>query len=211
MTVDAEEYLSAHIDAEPAHLRALRRRTHVERLYPRMCTDHHQGRLLAMLTTMIRPRRIIELGTFTGYSALCMAQAMPPQCLIDTIEIDTDYTDELEHTLASSPQGDRITLHTGDAEELLPALLAQNTYDMAFIDANKRRYCEYYKLLRDAMPSGAYILADNTLWGDKVLDSDAHDPQTDGIRAFNDLVAADEGVSKIIIPVRDGLTVIRKL
>lgn len=211
MIIDAEEYLSAHIDVEPEYLRSLRRRTHVERLYPRMCTDHHQGRMLAMLTTMIAPRRIIELGTFTGYSALCMAQAMPEGAHIDTIEIDTDYTETLAETLANGPRGGDITLHTGDAEALLPGLLAAHSYDMAFIDANKRRYCEYYRLLVEAMPSGAYILADNTLWGDKVFDTNAHDPQTDGIRSFNDLVAADPRVSKLIIPVRDGLTVIRKL
>lgn len=207
MTID--DYIDLHIDAEPAFLRSLYRRTHIERLYPRMCTDHTQGRLLAMLTGMIRPGRIIELGTFTGYSALCMAEAMPEGCHIDTVEIDDEYADDIRQTFDEAGYGDRISLHIGDALEVLPKLLVTNSYDMAFVDANKRHYTEYYRLLRDAMPVGAYILADNTLWGDKVTDESAHDPQTEGVKQFNDTVVSDAGVSKIIIPVRDGLTVIK--
>ena len=209
--MELDDYISLHIDAEPAALAQLYRHTHLTRLYPRMCTDHAQGRLLAMLTRMIRPERIVELGTFTGYSTLCMAETMPPGCRIDTIELDSDYADELAATLAASPRGEDITLHIGDAEEVLPSLLAAGAvFDMAFIDANKRRYCEYYRLLVDAMPSGAYILADNTLWSDKVLAAGAADAQTEGIRRFNDLVAADASVEKVILPVRDGMTIIRK-
>lgn len=205
------DYIELHIDAEPAYLRSLYRRTHLERLYPRMCTDHIQGRTLAMLTRMIRPRRILELGTFTGYSALCMAEAMPDGCHIDTVEIDAEYADDIRSTFAEAGYADRITLHIGDALEKLPHLLAENEYDMAFVDANKRHYPEYYRLLREAFKSGSYILADNTLWGDKVLDDEAHDAQTEGVRKFNDAVAADKGVNKIIIPVRDGLTLINVL
>lgn len=208
--MNIDDYIARHIDAEPAHLRSLYRRTHLERLYPRMCSDHAQGRLLAMLTAMIRPRRIIELGTFTGYSALCMAGAMPRGCQIDTIEVDPEYADDIRATFAEAGHADDITLHIGDALEVVPRLLAANTYDMAFVDANKRHYCEYFALLSRAMPGGSYILADNTLWGDKVLDDTAHDAQTEGIRKFNDMVAADSSVSKIILPVRDGLTIIRK-
>ncbi len=204
--MNIDDYIETHIDAEPAVLSTLYRRTHIERLYPRMCTDHVQGRMLAMLTRMIRPQRILELGTFSGYSALCFAEAMPEGCVVDTVEVDDEYADELRELFA----GHAINLHIGDAEALLPILLAENTYDMAFIDANKRRYMEYYNLLLPAMPSGAFILADNTLWGGKVLDESAHDAQTDGIRAFNDAVAADPRVEKTIIPVRDGLTVLRK-
>ena len=204
MTID--DYIETHIDAEPPMLRELYRRTHLERLYPRMCTDHVQGRMLAMLTRLIRPSRILELGTFTGYSALCFAEAMPEGCVVDTVEVDDEYADDLRELF----EGHAINLHIGDAEELLPRLLAENTYDMVFIDANKRRYLQYYELLLPAMPSDSYILADNTLWGGKVLDDDAHDAQTEGIRAFNDAVAADNRVEKTIIPVRDGLTLIRK-
>lgn len=209
--MNIDEYIERHIDAEPAYLHALYRRTHLERLYPRMCTDHTQGRILAMLTAMIRPRRIVELGTFTGYSTLCMAETMPAGCHIDTIELDAEYAEDIRETFAGAGHEADITLHTGDALEVLPRLLAENTYDMAFIDANKRHYVEYFDLLAAAMPSGSYILADNTLWSDKVADETSHDAQTDGIRRFNDAIAANSSVSKIILPISDGLTIIRKI
>lgn len=209
--ISEDDYIDAHIDAEPPALRALRRRTHLERLYPRMCTDHAQGRLLVMLTQLIKPRRILELGTFTGYSTLCLAEGMPEGCRIDTVEIDDVYADDLRRTLADSPRGADITLHIADAEALLPDLLARNAYDLVFIDANKRRYPEYLALISPALAPGSYILADNTLWADKVCDPEATDPQTLGIRRFNDLVAADPSLSVVILPVRDGLTLIRVL
>ena len=205
-----DDYISAHIDPEPAALRALYRHTHLHRLYPRMCTDHIQGRLLVMLTRMVAPRHILELGTFTGYSTLCFAEGMPEGSTIDTVEVDGDYADDLRELFADTAPGKEISLHIGDAEEIVPELLARRSYDLVFIDANKRRYPEYYRLIAPALREGAYILADNTLWTDKVLDPDAHDPQTEGIRHFNDLVAADPSVEKVIVPVRDGLTIIRK-
>ena len=124
---------------------------------------------------------------------------------VDTVEVDAEHADELRELFAGRP----VTLHVGDAEELLPSLLEANDYNLVFVDANKRRYVQYYQLLRRYLKPGAVILADNTLWADKVLNPDAHDPQTEGIRMFNDLVTADPGVEKVIIPVRDGLTVIR--
>ncbi len=200
-----DDYIEAHIDAEPAELHRLYRKTHLHRLYPRMCTDHIQGRLLVMLTRLIKPDRVLELGTFTGYSALCFAEGMDNRGHVDTVEVDAEHADELRELFAGRP----VTLHIGDAEELLPSLLEANDYNLVFVDANKRRYVQYYQLLRRYLKPGAVILADNTLWADKVLNPDAHDPQTEGIRLFNDLVAADPGVEKVIIPVRDGLTVIR--
>lgn len=208
MTLD--EYIDAHIDAEPARLKALYRATHMHRLYPRMCTDHAQGRTLAMLTRMISPGRILELGTFSGYSTLCFAEAMPAGCVIDTVEIDTDYTEELEELFSSDPRGESIFLHTGDAAELIPELTGRHSYDMVFVDANKRAYPQYFELLLPALPSGAFILADNTLWSDKVLDPEANDAQTEGIRRFNSMVRDCADVEKIILPVRDGLSIIRK-
>ncbi len=205
-----DDYIAAHIDAEPKVLRDLYRHTHLHRLYPRMCTDHVQGRLLSMLTRMVAPRHILELGTFTGYSTLCFAEGMPQGCTIDTVEVDSDYADELRTLFAEAAPDADIKLHIGDAEEIIPMLVAEKKYDLVFIDANKRRYPQYYKLLLEALPHGAYIFADNTLWTDKVLDPEAHDPQTEGIRTFNDLIAADSRVEKIILPVRDGLTIIRK-
>lgn len=204
-----EDYISLHISPEPALLRKVFRETHLYRLYPRMCTDHVQGRLLVMLTRMISPARILELGTFTGYSTLCFAEGMPEGAHIDTVEVDAEYADDLRDLFEES--GRDITLHIGDAEEIVPKLLAEGTYDLVFIDANKRRYPQYWAMLADALPSGAYILADNTLWTDKVLDPTAKDAQTEGIRQFNDLVARDPRFEKAIIPVRDGLTLIRKI
>lgn len=203
--MNIDDYIERHIDAEPVELHELYRRTHLTRLYPRMCTDHTQGRLLVMLTRMIRPARVLELGTFSGYSTLCFAEGMDGRGHIDTVEVDDEFTDELLDLF----EGRHIHLHTGDAESLLPGLLSANCYDLVFIDANKRRYAEYYETILPALRSGAYILADNTLWSDKVLDPDAHDPQTEGIRAFNDLVAADRRVEKVILSIRDGLTIIR--
>jgi len=201
----AEDYIAAHISAEPAELKKLYRYTHMHRLYPRMCTDHIQGRVLVMLTRMIRPARVLELGTFTGYSTLCFAEGLPEGGHIDTVEADPEYQEELQELFDGKP----ITLHTGDAEAVMPGLLQTVDYGLVFVDADKRRYPEYYAILRRHLRSGAYILADNTLWDDKILNAGDHDPQTEGIRRFNDIVAADPGVEKIILPIRDGLTLIR--
>lgn len=206
MTLD--EYIAARIDAEPAHLHALYRRTHLTRLYPRMCSGHVQGRLLAMLSAMIRPARVLELGTFTGYSALCLAEGIPTGGELHTVEIDDEAADELLALFSAAPGGDKITLHIGDALDVVPAI--GGTWDLVFIDANKRNYCDYYELVLPRVSAGGYIIADNTLWDGKVLDTDARDPQTAGIRDFNDLVARDRRVQKVILPIRDGMTIIRK-
>jgi len=129
-----EDYIAAHIDAEPAALRRLYRHTHMHRLYPRMCTDHIQGRILAMLTHMINPRRVLELGTFSGYSTLCFAEALADGGHIDTVELDTEYADDLRELFETEAPG-KITLHTGDAEALLPALLRDNDYDMVYVSS----------------------------------------------------------------------------
>lgn len=206
MTID--EYIEQHIDREPDHLHALYRRTHLTRLYARMCSGHVQGRLLAMLSGMVSPTRILELGTFTGYSALCLAEGLRPGGELHTVEIDDEAEDELLGLFASAPGGDRITLHIGDALEIVPQLGGE--WDLVFIDANKRNYCEYYNMIFPAVRQGGYIIADNTLWDGKVADPTAHDPQTEGILAFNDMVAADERIEKVILPIRDGMTIIRK-
>lgn len=206
--MDIDDYICAHISEEPESLRRLYRDTHLRHLYPRMCSGHAQGRLLKMLTQMVRPSRVIELGTFTGYSALCIAEGMPPGAQLHTIEIDDEMADELRATFAASARAADIHLHIGDALDIIPRL--PDTWDMAFIDANKRLYGQYLDLLLPRMASGAFILADNTLWDDKVLDPEAcRDPQTLGIAAFNDKVASDSRLEKVIIPIRDGLTIIR--
>lgn len=207
------DYIHAHIGAEPEMLRRLYRHTHLTRLYPRMCTDHTQGRILAMFTSMIRPRRILELGTFSGYSTLCFAEAMPQGCTIDTVEIDAEHADELRELFDESPRGADIHLHIGDAREMIDRIMSCGDVpvDMVFVDADKRAYPAYYEAIMRHLAPGGFILADNTLWDGKVLDTSSHDAQTEGIRAFNDMVAADTRVSKAIIPVRDGLSIIRRL
>lgn len=206
-----DDYIAAHIDAEPAYLRALYRRTNLTRLYPRMCSGHIQGRILVMLTRMIRPARVLELGTFTGYSALCFAEGMEgTDGSVDTVEVDDEYADELRGLFASAPEGGRITLHIADAEEFI-ASAAPESYDLVFIDADKRRYSAYYEGALRVLRPGGFILADNTLWGNKVGHPEAvKDPQTAGIEAFNALAASDPRTRTAILPVRDGLTLIQK-
>lgn len=208
------EYIDSHLGPEPEHLEALYRRTQLTRLYPRMCSDHAQGALLGMLVSMIKPRRILELGTFSGYSAIAMAESMPEDSTLDTVEVDPEYADEIRAAFDTSARGADIHLHIGAAEELIPQLCGADRVpvDLVFIDANKRCYVDYYEALLPLLPVGAYIIADNTMWGDKLLDPGPRpDAQTAGIMAFNDLVASDSRVAKAIIPIRDGLTVIRKL
>lgn len=210
MDLEIEEYIERHISPEPELLKRIQRDTYLHRLYPRMCSGHLQGRLLTMLTQMIRPRRIIELGTFTGYSALCFAEGMPADAELHTIEIDDEGADDLMELFASSPWGERIHLHIGDALDIIPSL--GTGWDLAFIDANKRHYIEYYEALVPRMSPGGFIFADNTLWSDKVLSPDANtDAQSRAIFDFNDHVAADPRTEKVILPLRDGMTLIRVL
>ena len=208
MTDELQEYIEEHISEEPAHLAKLYRHTQLTRLYPRMCSGHIQGRMLKMLTQMISPMRVLELGTFTGYSALCMAEGMPDGAELHTVELDDEYADDIRSFFEAAPCGGKITLHIGDALELTRQL--PGPWNMVFIDANKRQYSEYYEAVLPLVPSGGYIIADNTLWSGKVTE-DCHDAQTDAIRRFNDLVAADPREEKVILPLRDGMTIIRKL
>lgn len=207
-----EEYLAAHIDPEPAELHALYRHTHLHHLYPRMCSGHYQGRLLKMLTAMARPSRVLELGTFTGYSTLAIAEGLSPDATIDTVEIDDEKGPELTGRFASSPYAGRIRLHLGDALDVISSL--DGPWDLVFIDANKRHYLDYLEAVLPKVPVGGFILADNTLWDMKVINSvpDEHtDAQTHAIAVFNDAVAADTRLEKVILPVRDGLTIMRRV
>lgn len=210
MTPQLEEYILQHIDPEPDNLRQLARDVNVYLLYPRMCSGHLQGRILRMLTTMIAPRRALELGTYAAYSALSIAEGLPPDGQLHTIEIDDEMEDFIRQRLALSPHGRRVTLHIGDAADIIPRL-GDQPWDMVFIDANKRSYLQYYEMILPRLRPGGYILADNTLWDGKVTDPEHnHDPQSRGIMEFNDHVAADPRVERVILPLRDGLTIIRK-
>ena len=208
MTEQLEDYILSHIDPESDLLKRLNRDTHVYHLRPRMCSGHLQGKLLKMLVRMIKPQRILELGTFTGYSALAMAEGLIDG-EIHTVEIDDELEDFIRRRFLSSPYADRIHLHIGDAATIVPDL--DMTFDLVFVDANKRHYVDYYNLVFDRVAPGGYIIADNTLWDGKVVDYGTHlDAQTVGILNFNDLVAADTRVEKVILPIRDGLTIIYK-
>lgn len=208
MTEELEEYILAHIDEEGEMLRRLDRETHLFHLRPRMCSGHLQGKLLKMFVRMIRPQHVLELGTFTGYSALCLADGMMGGEL-HTVEIDDELEDFIRSHFEASPFADRIHLHIGDAREVIPTL--GRTFDLVFMDANKREYLDYYHLVFDYVSPRGFIIADNTLWDGKVVDFGKKlDAQTEGILKFNDFVAADSRVEKVIVPIRDGLTIIYK-
>lgn len=206
-----EEYILSHIDEEPAELARIDHDTHVQNYYWHMCSGHLQGRLIKMLTRMIKPRRVLEIGTFSGYSALCLAEGLADDdCRVDTIEVNDEQEDFIREHLATSHYGKRVCLHIGDAFDIVPSL--GERYDLVFIDANKRQYVEYYDLAMGHLNAGGYIIADNTLWAGKVVDPKAqYEAQTQGILAFNEHVKKDSRVEQVIIPMRDGLTLIHRL
>ena len=210
MQEELEDYILKHIDAEGDDLRRLNRETHLYHLRPRMCSGHLQGRMLKMMVRMIRPQHILELGTFTGYSALCLAEGLADDsCRLDTIEIDDELEDFIRAHFDASPLAPRSNLHIGDARDVLPTI--EGDFDLVFIDANKREYCQYYEMVFPRVASGGFIIADNTLWDGKVVDwGKKLDAQTEGILRFNDMIAADDRVEKVILPIRDGLTIIYK-
>ncbi|NLI71768.1 MAG: methyltransferase [Bacteroidales bacterium] len=204
-----EEYIAAHSDDEPDYLAKVNRNTWLKQINPRMCSGHLQGRVLSMLSKMIQPTNILEIGTFTGYSALCLAESLGEDGSLDTIEIDDELEDFIRESFHLSPLGRKINLHIGDALEIIPTL--NKTYDLIFIDAEKEHYLDYYEITLPLLRKGGFIIADNTLWNGKVIkEIDPHDKQTTEIMRFNDVVKADERIEKVILPIRDGLTLIRK-
>lgn len=204
-----EQYVLDHIDEEPELLKKLNRDAHTNLLHPRMISGHLQGRLLKMFCRMLQPKYILELGTYTGYAALCMAEGAVDDAEIHTIEIFDELEDFITKYLHQSKLKDNIHLHIGDALEIIPTLNC--VFDLVFIDANKRTYIEYYEAIFDKVRKGGLIIADNTLWDGKVLDVPKEsDKQTIAIQAFNDMVALDDRVEKVILPIRDGLTLIWK-
>ena len=204
-----EEYILNHIDEEPAYLAAINRNTWVRQMNPRMCSGHLQGRVLSMIARMIQPQQILEVGTFTGYSALCFAEALPENGCVDTIEMDDELEDFIRDNCRNSPYENKITLYIGDALEIIPSL--EKMYDLVFLDAEKSQYTRYYDAVFPKVKNGGYILADNTIWDGKVTQNVlSNDLKTREIIRFNDLIKADSRVEKVILPLRDGLTIIRK-
>lgn len=203
-----DEYILNHIDQESDYLHRLWRATQLHLLYGRMASGHLQGRLLKMLVGMIRPKLVLEIGTYSGYSGLCIAEGLEEGAHLHTIEINDEQEDFTLPWFQNSPYADRITMHIGDALEVVPKLGLQ--FDLIFIDGDKRKYVDYYEMVMAHLNKGGYILADNTLWDGHVVDESSHDAQTEGIRRFNDFVATDPRVEKVILPLRDGLTIIHK-
>lgn len=210
MTLEA--YISSHTTPENEVLESITRDTYVHVLNPHMLSGHVQGRVLSMISWMIRPKRILELGTFTGYSALCLAEGLSEDGKLVTIEHNDELEETIRRNLAKSPISEKIELVIGDAKEILNRPFMVHTYDLVFIDADKREYCAYLDLVYPLVPVGGFILADNTLWDGHIIDpAYDKDKQTLGLRAFNDKVKEDNRFEQVILPLRDGLTLIRKV
>ena len=210
-----EEYISLHTSPENEVLEAITRDTHVHILNPHMLSGHVQGRVLSMLSHMIRPKRILELGTFTGYSALCLAEGLAEGGRLITIEHNDELEETIQRNIAKSPLSNRIELIIGDAVEVISnqfSAFSNQPFDLVFIDADKREYCAYLEAIYPLVPVGGCILADNTLWDGHIIDpAYDKDKQTLGLRAFNDKLKEDDRFEQVILPLRDGLTLIRKI
>ena len=209
--MDILEYIEQHSSPESDALKQIVHTTHIEMINPRMMSGHIQGRVLSMFSQMIRPQRILELGTFTAYSTLCLAEGLSDDGTLVTLEHNDELEDMILRNLALSPLGEKVQLVIGDAMQWLSAQSSDVLYDLVFIDADKREYSAYLDAVLPLVRTGGWILADNTLWDGHIIE-EAYDKdkQTLALRAFNDKVAQDERLDKVILPLRDGLTIIRK-
>ena len=203
-----EDYIEAHTEPEPEILTELSRATHRKILRPRMLSGNMQGQFLKMLCRMNKAHRVLEIGTFTGYASIAMAMGLEEGGVLHTIDINDEIEEFTRTYIARSGLADRIVFHIGDACEVIPRLTEQ--FDLVFIDADKRLYPEYYRLVFDKVVPGGIIVADDVLWDGKVVEPDSRDAQTRGILEFNELVQQDDRVENILLPVRHGLMVIRK-
>ena len=203
------EYASGHTTPADSILQALERDTYVNVLCPRMISGSYQGRLLEMLCRMIRPKRVLEVGTYTGYSAICMARALPEGGRILTIEHNEELRERILQAFEKAQVAHKIDLRMGEAELILPGLQAGG-FDFVFLDADKANYRNYYPLLKTLLAPGGWLLADNVLWNGKVYDPACHDKDTLSVRAFNRAVQEDPEVENLLLPVRDGLMLVRK-
>lgn len=205
------QYIKEHASSPSEALAWVEKQTHIRTNHARMLSGAVQGQILRMLVQMTGAERILELGTFTGYSAICLASALPEDGHLDTLELNDELEDLILEGFGRAGLSDKIDLHIGDCKETLSRLHPERPYDIVYMDANKREYCEYYELVFDMVRPGGLILADNVLWDGKVCqDPLPQDRQTLSIVRFNDMVSADERVESVILPLRDGLNVIRK-
>lgn len=206
---ELDDYVCAHSENEPEQLYRLNRDTHLNVLVPRMLSGHFQGRVLSMISHMVRPKRILEIGTYTGYSALCLAEGMTEDGHVLTLDKNEELEEMVNQYVEDSPYKGRIECQIGDALDIIPTL--EDSYDLVFIDADKANYINYYNLVFDKVPSGGFILIDNVLWSGKVLhEPEPGDVDTAALIEFNKAMHDDERVQEVLLPIRDGLTIVRK-
>ncbi len=209
MEKELDKYIREHSTPEDKVLEELYRQTHLYVVNPNMVSGHIQGKFLEMLSYMISPVSVLEIGTYTGYSAICLARGLKSGGQLHTIEINDELNGMSTRYFALAGVADRVTLHTGRAQDVIPKL--DRTFDLVFIDGDKREYCEYYDIVFDKVRTGGFIIADNVLWGGRIEGEEAmKDPQTRGLVLFNEKVRNDHRVGKIVLPLRDGLMIIRK-
>ena len=207
---ELDRYVCDHSENEPDVLRQLNRKTYLSVLQPRMLSGHFQGRVLSMLSHMIRPMRVLEIGTYTGYSALCFAEGLAEGGKVITIDVNEELEELVREFVAKAGMEDKIDYRIGDAAQLIPQLDEQ--FDLVFIDADKKNYCTYYDLVFDKVRPGGYIIADNVLWSGKVLEEhETLDRETKIIMDYNRMVHEDSRVQEVLLPIRDGLMVARKM
>lgn len=203
-------YIEAHTQAESPVLANLNRETHAKVLMPRMLSGHLQGQVLRMLSCMIRPKQILEIGTYTGYSAICLAEGLEQQGMLHTIDINEELSDRVKHYFQQAKVSEQIKYYIGDAMKIIPGIHEQ--FDIVFIDADKENYSNYYDLVFDKVKLGGYIIADNVLWSGKVVGAlEKMDKDTKAILAFNQKVHHDTRVENVLFPIRDGLMIARKI
>lgn len=207
---EIESYCESHTTAESELLHRLYRQTHLQTINPRMASGQLQGQFLSLISRMMRPKRILEIGTFTGYSAICLAEGLAEGGVLHTIEINEEYEDRIREYFAQSPDHDKIKLHIGDAKTIVPSL--QSPWDLVFVDAEKTDYEAYYDMVLPLVRRGGFLLIDNTLWNSKVIhEVERNDKDTQAILSFNDKVQEDSRVRNLLLPFRDGIMIIEKL
>jgi caffeoyl-CoA O-methyltransferase len=210
MSDKLEEYLLTNSSPESPLLAELYRQTHLKLMNPRMISGHIQGRLLSFISRMIAPKRILEIGTFTGYGTICLAEGLNRAGVIHTIDSDEEIIEFAKSYFERAGILNKVTMHHGDARKIIPTL--EMKFQLIFIDGEKNEYPEYYKLAMAQLENGGFIVADNVLWSNKVLQSPSKDDKsTAGIRKFNELVRKDERIEEVILPVRDGIMLIQKI
>lgn len=202
-----EEYIEAHTTAPDAVLQELYRHTYLHEMNPRMMSGPVQGKFLQFLCRMLKPQRVLEIGTYTGYAAICIARGLPEGGRLVTVEANREYEDTLRHYFAMAQVAEKIELILGDAKTVIPAL--NETFDLVFIDADKVSYPTYYNIVMEKVRPGGFILADNVLWDGKVLNAQTKERDTQALIAFNDIVQNDPRVENVLLPIRDGLMMIR--